>query len=326
MDKLQYAINAPASHGVSLDSLVDSPRYEEHLHVYVLLWDLAVKVGSMRTDACPRQRSHLPRESIPRNLRQATVCIYVPTLTELVRRDFAFKPESTAWKRLVAKTSWYVLVHVMTNACFSGAHCWKHKYAYICKYPKRNMHTYMHDCVCCACVCLCMLVICMYVCVIVCVCTCMLVCVCDICVCMGVYAGLLFQMYVYIICLRVSTYMNACVHVYIHLDGRVDAWKMCVCVRSVVKWPKKTHTRPVPLKSWHAVAVTTCSLRTAVCWSHCHCTMAWGSAVCWERGFGSIFLGTAAGLAGSGAFWYPRSTKRIGRIEDHRSCTYRKRG
>lgn len=37
MDKLQYAINAPASHGVSLDSLVDSPRYEEHLHVYVLL-------------------------------------------------------------------------------------------------------------------------------------------------------------------------------------------------------------------------------------------------------------------------------------------------
>lgn len=170
MDKLQYAINAPASHGVSLDSLVDSPRYEEHLHVYVLLWDLAVKVGPMRTDACPRQRSHLPRESIPRNLRPATVCIYVPTLTELVRRDFAFKPESTAWKGLVAKTCWYVLVHVMTNACFSGAHCWEHKYAYICKYPKRNMHTYMHDYVWCMYislvhVCVCMLVICMYVCV-----------------------------------------------------------------------------------------------------------------------------------------------------------------
>lgn len=37
VDKLQYAINTPASHGVSLDSLVDSPRYEEHMHVYVLL-------------------------------------------------------------------------------------------------------------------------------------------------------------------------------------------------------------------------------------------------------------------------------------------------
>lgn len=90
----------------------------------------------------------------------------------------------------------------------------------------------------------------LYVCVCDCVCMYMhaRVCVCDICVCMGVYAGLLFQMYVYIICLRVSTYMNACVHVYIHLDGRVDAWKMCVCAFCSEVAKKNTYaTRPAQI-------------------------------------------------------------------------------
>lgn len=179
MDKLQYAINTPASHGVSL---VDSPWYEEHLHV--LLWDLAVKVGPMRTDACPRQRSHLPRESIPRSLRPATVCIYVPTLTELVRRDFAFKPESTAWKRLVAKTCWYVLVHVMTNACFSGAHCWEHKYAYS-TYANILREICIHTCMIvfvvhvCVYVCLLSVCMCVWLCVYVHACSC--VCVWYMC-------------------------------------------------------------------------------------------------------------------------------------------------
>lgn len=294
MDKLQYAINAPASHGVSLDSLVDSPRYEEHLHVYVLLWDLAVKVGSMRTDACPRQRSHLPQESIPRNLRQATVCIYVPTLTELVRRDFAFKPESTAWKRLVAKTSWYVLVHVMTNACFSGAHCWKHKYAYICKYPKRNMHTYMHDYVWCMYISL--VHVCVYVCLLsVCMCVCMYmharVCVWYMCMYGCVCRPIISD---------VRLHMSKCVYVWMYVSMSIfistavsmHGICMCVCVRSVVK----------SLKSWHTVAVTTCSLRTAVCWSHCHCTMAWGSTVCWDAWLWQHLLGNCCGLGWLGSF------------------------
>ena len=167
-------------------------------------------------------------------------------------------------------------------------------------------------------VCVCMLVICMYVCV----CTCMLVCVCDICVCMGVYAGLLFQMYVYI-CLRVSTYKCMCPCLY-------SSWRPCrcmkyVCVRSVVKWPNKDTyaTRPAQIVTYrgrnHMLATDSSVLISLSPYygmrKHRMLT----------RGFGSIFLGTAAGLAGSGAFWYPRSTKRIGGIEDHGSCTYRKR-
>lgn len=63
-----------------------------------------------------------------------------------------------------------------------------------------------------------MLVICMYVCAYVHACSCMRVIYVYVWVCMQAYYFRCTSRYVYV-CLR----MNVCVHVYIHLDGRVDA-------------------------------------------------------------------------------------------------------
>ena len=75
-------------------------------------------------------------------------------------------------------------------------------------------------------------------------------------------------MYVY-----VRLRMSMCVYVYrcpcLNLSRRLCRCMKCVCVCSVLA-KKNYATRPA---SWHTVALTTCSLRTAMRWSHCHCDM-----------------------------------------------------